>query len=82
MSATCAQPDMSGWDIPNSSSYLTDGYLTCLEGRFPGVVRMDFHNLSVSTHSFRGHPVPQEEKQRCISFFKVITAKRARRVGL
>lgn len=47
---------MSGWDTPDSCSYLADGYLTYLEGGFPGVVEMDFHDHSVSTHSFGGLP--------------------------
>lgn len=81
MSTACAEPDMSGWDTLHSCSYLTDGFLTYPEGGFPGAVGMDFHDQSVSTHSFGGLPALQKEKQRCVSFSKVIPSKRARTVG-
>lgn len=82
MSTACAQPDMSGWDTPDSCSYLTDGYQTSLEGGFPAVVGVDFCDHSVFTHSFGGLSAQQKEKQRCMSFSKGIPAKRARRVDL
>lgn len=83
MSTACAQPDMSGWDTPDSCSYLTDGYQTCLEGGFPGVVGMGFHDHSVSTQFWRAS-CPSERKPGAFHFPNEISfpAKRARRVGL